>query len=338
MIVISARDTEQKNKFLGLTSILGVAVEATEYRSQSLIASEANKVIIFGVPIEVEDDELLSESKAVEVKRLQKRDNDNQLSPTGTVILKYFETPPDKILIGWRYYKTKTYIPPPTQCFKCRLFGHIASSCRGKLTCPRCSMAHDIKDCPCKTVTDTQEIDFSTFKCPNCAQHHSAGYKGCPAYVKAKEISEIKFTNKTTYAEALKLHAKKQVAISRNSVSNNHLVNSVNNFPSLTINRPSITNSTKLVAAVPTALMSRPVDTSTPSRAARPESSSNSSVNPIAQVSLHNGSSDTNVVLLNLVVYLIKILSADSKFEDIINQISLQCGLSGDKNNIIIIF
>jgi hypothetical protein len=76
--------------------------------------------------------------------------------------------------------------------------------------------------------------------------------------------------------------------------------------------------------------MSIPVDTSTPSRAARLESSTNSSVHPSAQMSLHNGRSDTNIVLLNLVVYLIKILSADCKFDDIINMISIQCGLSSD--------
>ena len=35
-------------------------------------------------------------------------------------------------------------------------------------------------------------------KCTNCGDSHSAGFKGCPVFVKAKEINELSHQKKIT--------------------------------------------------------------------------------------------------------------------------------------------
>jgi hypothetical protein len=43
-------------------------------------------------------------------------------------------------------YKTETYVKPPTRCYLCQGFGHMAKSCRGSIRCGRCAGDHNTRD------------------------------------------------------------------------------------------------------------------------------------------------------------------------------------------------
>ena len=57
-----------------------------------------------------------------------------------------------------------------------------------------CSEEHDFENCNKKEIK----------KCSNCGENHSAGYKGCVEFLKAKKIKECSFNQKISYAEAIK--------------------------------------------------------------------------------------------------------------------------------------
>jgi len=84
------------------------------------------QVIIFGVPTDINDIDKQEETDAIKDKRLQERNNDNgQLNFTTTVILSFAEIPPNRVFIGFRSYKTQTFILKPVRCHKCQMYDHI---------------------------------------------------------------------------------------------------------------------------------------------------------------------------------------------------------------------
>lgn len=68
------------------------------------------------------------------------------------------------------------------RCFRCSGFGHSSKSCKAKTACPRCSLEHDVKNCPAD----------SDLKCINCLGlrgrrtdinvNHAAWSRDCPFY------------------------------------------------------------------------------------------------------------------------------------------------------------
>jgi hypothetical protein len=214
-IIINAKNEEQKQKMLNLKQILGTEVQTFEKISGGRLMPQnpaSHRCIIFGVPVDISDDEIKLETSAVLVKRLEKRQDDlgQTRSPTTTVVLTFNNPNPERVTIGWMSFKTKLYIPPPIRCFKCQHFGHISTSCRSKISCPRCSLPHEYKDCPTLLSNhNEQEIEIN-LKCPNCNDNHSAGFRGCPAFIKAKEIASIRATSSMSYSEALKAYSDKQ--------------------------------------------------------------------------------------------------------------------------------
>jgi len=210
-IKIKCLNQEQKLKLLGVKSLLGMEVETTEHTALTKTENslnEYNKVIIFGVGLTISDNEILEETGAAQCRRLLKKDvTGNGRSFTETVILSFAKEhePPKEVYIGISRHSTKIYIPTPNRCWKCQRFGHSQSNCKGKLTCPKCSKEHIYTECPLITSENnfgaTSSIDV---KCVNCGQAHSAAFRGCPVFIKNKEILELKVTNKLTYSEAVK--------------------------------------------------------------------------------------------------------------------------------------
>jgi hypothetical protein len=213
VLKIKTRDEIQRQRFMNITKILGeevICTDFTPYGYNNANIQRLHKIIIFGVHLDISNDEIQSETGATTVKRLEKNPTDSNSTriPTTTVILAYEDSPPERVFIGLMSYKTKEYIQGPIRCFHCQRFGHIASSCRGKLTCPRCAKEHAYKDCPTHLEAGfiNEIIQPIPLLCPNCKGSHSAGFRGCSAFVKAKDISEIKVKNQISYADALKIY------------------------------------------------------------------------------------------------------------------------------------
>ena len=164
----------QKQSLMALTSILGREVNTSEHFLVGKQASNnvgENKVIIFGVDLLYSTDDIKFETDAVYVKRLNTRDSNNRslLIASETVILSFVDTPPERVFIGLKSFRTKLFIPQPTRCWKCQRFGHSAKSCRGKLICPFCSGPHEYNNCTVKNDKSNHAAH-----CINCGENHSA--------------------------------------------------------------------------------------------------------------------------------------------------------------------
>ncbi len=84
----------------------------------------------------------------------------------------------------WRWptanasFQKLEYPPPPWQstpereirrCYNCCRYGHLASKCRSKLRCGRCSMSHQTHECTSETL-----------RCCNCNGSDISGSQSCP--------------------------------------------------------------------------------------------------------------------------------------------------------------
>ena len=206
-LTVKSYDRNLTQKLINTKQILGkeVIVSIKIFKPKTSLSSPLGtmkKVIIFGVPLYFEDEEILSETGCDYFKRLPAK----QESDTSPVILGYGGDIPAKILIGFSSFKPKLYIPQPLRCFKCNKFGHVASRCLSKLTCPRCASNHKVEDCQVPKY-EANNIN-SLLKCSNCGGNHSAAYKLCPVYAKSQAILALKTSNKMSYAEAAECIAK----------------------------------------------------------------------------------------------------------------------------------
>ena len=177
---------------------------------QNAVREKTQRVVISGVPIDIDEDSIKENTGAVEVRRIFKRGaSTNEKTPTTTVTLSYScstEEVPLRVQIGYLSFKTRTYIPQVTRCYKCQKFGHIAARCRKETdTCPVCAGPHKYTDC---TNKDNK-------KCANCGEPHSASYKECPKFLASKTLVKHAAVNRLSYRDAL-IQIRKQERTTQN--------------------------------------------------------------------------------------------------------------------------
>ena len=192
---------EEKEKVKEIRYLVGHAVDITEAFSRTNRAPQTNRGIIFGIEDDVTDEEISTEI-GIKAERIFKRRGDIKI-PTSQILLHVEGPLPEFVRLGWRRHRVSTYIPPPTRCYKCQRFGHIAANCGAKKEkCPICSGPHPYAECQ---VKDTHRTD-KTASCPNCKGPHPASYQGCPAYQQAKVCKKIQTNEGISYAAAVKKH------------------------------------------------------------------------------------------------------------------------------------
>ncbi len=85
--------------------------------------------VISGVSTDVTEEEIKVNIRGVRVNNVKRlpytRDGVKRPSMSVMVALDE-EILPERIRIGYVSYVVRPYIPPPTRCFKCQRFGHIA--------------------------------------------------------------------------------------------------------------------------------------------------------------------------------------------------------------------
>jgi hypothetical protein len=111
---------------------------------------------------------------------------------------------PSHIFWGYRRVSVKPYVPLPTQCFGCGLFGYVAKKC------PRCEGRDDKKLCGnCGDLEHRAIMNGKRGRCdksPHCANCNVSGHntfdKRCPKFIVEKLCNEAIVKFKCTRQEA----------------------------------------------------------------------------------------------------------------------------------------
>jgi len=204
-IILTCSNPKQKTAALNVHQIINIDVTIAEPRNRTSrpIAKTSTftrntvieKGIIFGVPLDITNEDIINETDAVHVRRLSKLipENSPNRTPTETVVLSFEHSLPTNINIGILHFRVKQYIPLPFRCNNCQRFGHGSDQCYRSSACPRCSGSHTFEHCTNKETT----------KCSNCHGAHSSAWTGCPKYQEIKQTIRISKTEHISFRDAL---------------------------------------------------------------------------------------------------------------------------------------
>lgn len=170
--------------------------EASEksFYTYQLKSSKGLQVVIKGIGAHVDTQDVKSdlEDKGFKIKNVTNiRNREKAPQPVfrvelepGDVKLKKGETHPIYDLKHVFHYGVVVEVPHkrsgPVQCFNCQEFGHTRAYCKLPSVCVACGELHSSSSCT-KIRTDP-----GSKKCSNCGGNHTANYRGCSAYSKAK--------------------------------------------------------------------------------------------------------------------------------------------------------
>lgn len=119
--------------------------------------------------------------------------------PTGSVILIFDSNGiKENLVFDLIQIKVNKLTQKPMQCNHCGIIGHTLKYCNSIdiETCKICFSSHSVSD---KCMSE----------CKNCHGNHSSSSKSCPAWIKEKEIIELKEQNHISYSNARTIVEKK---------------------------------------------------------------------------------------------------------------------------------
>ena len=86
-------------------------------------------------------------------------------------------------------FDARPWTPPPTRCYRCQSYGHVARDCQRQEKCGICAEPHPTKICLQKREKN-QEIKR---RCANCKGNHVAASAACPVRrERAREITNAR--------------------------------------------------------------------------------------------------------------------------------------------------
>lgn len=191
-LLIKCSNDIQSEKLLKMAKLNDIPVKVQVHRT----LNTCRGVISHYDLLYVSEDEINSEMASqgvVDCRRLKTRKNGELINSTSVILTFCRDSLPEKVYVGYESVSVRPFIPSPMRCFQCQRFGHIATRCQGKATCPRCGKdKHDGNSCT------------SDPSCVNCEGTHPVYARDCPKMMEEKKIMEIKTVEKLPYHEARK--------------------------------------------------------------------------------------------------------------------------------------
>ena len=115
---------------LGNVSIISSLPYGVTRQLEDAACTKIHRVVITGVPTDVDEESIRETTGAVEVRRILKRVALSDVrTPTTAMILGFscsVEEIPARVQVGYSSFKTRVYIPQVTRCYKCQKFGHFS--------------------------------------------------------------------------------------------------------------------------------------------------------------------------------------------------------------------
>ncbi|GBM48858.1 hypothetical protein AVEN_36916-1 [Araneus ventricosus] len=137
-LLIEVESPKQAKEITKLKSLSTIPVTVKHHAT----LNSSKGVISCGELLNKSEEKITAELKSqgvIHVRRITIR-RDGQLLNTKHLILTFDSNKlPEHSKAGYMRLSVGTYIPNPLRCFKCQRFGHSKTSCRGTLTCARCT-------------------------------------------------------------------------------------------------------------------------------------------------------------------------------------------------------
>lgn len=179
-------------------------------KNQSLITLDKYKIfipnsniitvgVVKNIDVEMDIDEILDnatcEYKILNVERMNRWDKVNQIAiPCSSIKVTFRSNKlPENFKIYFVARRIFHFIPKPTICKKCLVYGHTGKQCNNnKILCRTCSNEVHESDNICEP------------KCKYCVNNnnHKTSDPKCPEEIKQKTIKKLMITKKITYQEA----------------------------------------------------------------------------------------------------------------------------------------
>lgn len=245
-VLIKTKNVDQAKKLVQLTKISQtIVVDVTEHN----FLNNSKGVIFTKELIGVPEEEILNELKifnVIEVRKIQRRANEEMIE-TGLIILTFATTsPPEEIFVGYELLQIRPFIPNPLRCFNCFKFGHPTKFCRDTKKCVNCGYTHHID------IEKNEKCTLTTI-CTNCKIYklddtlHNSLDKKCPIYIREKEIQAIKTIQKVdlkTARQILNQRTCHSSTLPSQRTTTNY--NSFNTFGQIIQQKEDVNNNTSL--------------------------------------------------------------------------------------------
>ena len=168
-LVLMCPNTSVTNKFLNITSLGGIQVQAGLHESLNTSKGTIYAPILKGLS----EDEIidgLKDQGVTQVYKVKKSTTDGYV-PSGLLIITFNKTClPSHIFVGFERIAVSTFYPSPMKCKRCHLLGHTIKRCRSPTEiCNNCgSEEHPNESCK------------RTY-CLNCkSTSHPSYHRSCP--------------------------------------------------------------------------------------------------------------------------------------------------------------
>lgn len=73
------------------------------------------------------------------------------------------------------------------RCFRCNELNHTSARCTKHISCPRCSLDHDVKSCVATTLKCINCVRENQSKNSTISTEHAAWDTRCPTYINCLE-------------------------------------------------------------------------------------------------------------------------------------------------------
>nr|XP_037273352.1 uncharacterized protein LOC119165274 [Rhipicephalus microplus] len=190
-LLVEVKDKSQYQKLTNLVAFGDQPITVTAHRTMNTVKG----VVSDDDLMDLTDEELLAgwkDENVVQVQRIKIRRDNREILTRHIIVTFNSSTLPDEIETGYLKLHVRPYIPNPRRCFKCQRFGHASQSCRGQLTCAKCSATGHSSDDNCNAEAH----------CANCDGDHPAYSRSCTAWRQEKEVITIKYKENISFREA----------------------------------------------------------------------------------------------------------------------------------------
>jgi hypothetical protein len=191
LLIETANETQSK-KLLTMKLLNDIPVVVEPHRTLNTCRGIITHYDLLHVEVEEIQREMASQG-VIHARRLTTKRNGEIINTTSVVLTFSFDSLPEKVFIGYESVPVRPFIPAPMRCFQCQRFGHVATRCEGKPTCPRCGLEkHEDAECS------------KDPHCVNCEGAHPVYSRNCPKVKEERQVMEIKTREKLSYFDARK--------------------------------------------------------------------------------------------------------------------------------------